>query len=139
MACANPISAAVAAFEALALTRIAVVTPYTADVTAPVAQYFEDRGISVSAVGSFLESSDDVVARISTDSIAAGVRQMAAAGDCDGVFISCTSLRTFSVVEALEAEIHMPVVSSNLAITWQLLRTAGIDDRVDGLGTLLRT
>jgi len=139
MACTNPISAAVRAFTALGSSRIAVVTPYTADVTAPVADYFSNAGLEVSAVGSFLESSDHVVAKISPDSIAAGVRQITAAGDCDAVFISCTSLRTFSIIESLEAEIGMPVVSSNLALTWQLLRLAGIDDHVPGLGTLLRS
>ncbi len=139
MACTNPISAAVLAFQALGASRIAVVTPYTADVTAPVAEYFSNAGLDVSAVGSFLESSDHVVAKISPESIAAGVRTIAAAGECDAVFISCTSLRTFSIIDALEGEIGMPVVSSNLALTWQLLRLAGIDDHLPNLGTLLRT
>ncbi len=139
MACTNPISAAVLAFQTLGASRIAVVTPYTADVTAPVAEYFSNAGLDVSAVGSFLESSDHVVAKISPESIAAGVRTIAAAGECDAVFISCTSLRTFSIIDDLEAEIGMPVVSSNLALTWQLLRLAGINDHLPNLGTLLRT
>ena len=139
MACTNPISAAVLAFQTLGASRIAVVTPYTADVTAPVAEYFSNAGLDVSAVGSFLESSDHVVAKISPESIAAGVRKIAAAGECDAVFISCTSLRTFSIIDDLEAEIGMPVVSSNLALTWQLLRLAGINDHLPNLGTLLRT
>lgn len=136
MACSNPISAAVKAFTALDVERIAVVTPYTADVTAPVAQFFENAGLEVTAVGSFLESSDHVVAKISAESIANGVRQIASAGDCDGVFISCTSLRTFSFVQALEDEIGKRVVSSNLALSWDLLRLAGIADELSGLGKL---
>ncbi len=138
MACTNPISAAVAAFGALEATRIAVVTPYTAEVTAPIIDHFEAAGLSVTAVGSFLERSDHVVARIAPGSIAAGVRSMVADGDCDAVFVSCTSLRTFDFLDQLEQDIGKPVVSSNQALIWKLLRLAGIEDRVQNRGRLLR-
>jgi len=136
MACSNPISAAVVAFRALDISRIAVVTPYTEDVTAPIIEHFTAAGIEVSGFGSFNESSDHVVAAISPDSIAAGVRTVAASSDCEAIFISCTSLRTFDIIEALEEELSMPVVSSNLALSWHLLRLAGVDDGIDGMGTL---
>ncbi len=140
MTTSNPITAAVAAFEALGARRLAVVTPYTADVTAPIIDLFGVRGLDVAAVGSFLEPSDLVVARISEASVAAGVRTMVAdAPDVDAVFVSCTSLRLFGVVEELEAELDRPVVSSNLAFCWHLLRLAGIDDRFDGFGRLFRS
>jgi maleate isomerase len=139
IACTNPISAAVAAFRALDIQRIAVVTPYTAIVTAPVVELFGTHGLHVTAVGSFLESSDLVVARISEQSVANGVRQIAAASDCDAVFVSCTSLRLFGVVDALEQELGKPVVSSNLAFLWHLLRLSGIDDQLDGFGSLFAT
>lgn len=139
MACTNPISAAVAAFRALGKERIAVVTPYTADVTAPVVDLFGEHGLTVTAVGSFLESSDLVVARITEESIAAGARHIAAQGECDAVFVSCTSLRLFGVVAELEAELGVPVVSSNLALLWHLLRLGGVDDRLNDLGTLFAT
>jgi len=136
MVCTNPISAAVDAFAALGAQRIAVVTPYTAEVTAPIVDLFGSRGLTVTAVGSFLEANDLVVARITEEAVAAGVRQIASAAQADAVFVSCTSLRLFGVVEALEAELGLPVVSSNLALTWRLLRLAGIDDQLPGFGRL---
>lgn len=136
MACTNPISAAVDAFEALGAKRIAVVTPYTAEVTAPVVELLSSRGLTVTALGSFLESSDFVVARISEQSVADGVRQIAQSADFDAVFVSCTSVRLFGVVEELEAELGTPVVSSNIALLWRLLRLAGVNDQVEGLGAL---
>ena len=139
MAVTNPISAALDAFEALGCRRIAVVTPYTADVTAPIASHFEAAGVEVSAVGSFLESSDHVVAKITESSVAAGVRRVVQQSDCDGVFISCTSLRAFGIVESLEAELGVPVVSSNLAFSWRLLRMAGVTDTIPNRGRLFRT
>ena len=138
IACTNPISAAVAAFESLGVTRIGVVTPYTADVTAPIVEHFESAGLTVTAVGSFLEPSDLVVGRITERSIADAARHIAELEECDSVFVSCTSLRSFGIVEDLEAELGIPVVSSNLALLWRLLRLAGVDDDVPGLGALFR-
>jgi maleate isomerase len=136
IASTNPISAAVEAFRALDAQRIAVVTPYTADVTGPIAQHFTDAGLDVAALGSFLESSDLVVARISEASIAAGVRTVVGNADCDAVFVSCTSLRMMAAASALEREVGIPVVSSNMALLWHLLRLAGVADEVPGRGTL---
>lgn len=138
VACSNPITAAIAAFNALGAHRIAVVTPYTAEVTAPVIDLFVKAGFEVSAVGSFIESSDLVVARITEASVASAVRQIVAVDECDAVFVSCTSLRTFGIIAPLEAELGKAVVSSNLALIWHLLRLAGVEDTMDGLGTLLQ-
>jgi len=136
MPCSNPITATIEAFRALGSKRIAIVTPYTADVTERIVAHFADADLEVSAVGSFLESSDLVVARISETSIADGVRTIAARGDCDAVFVSCTSLRVMGLVAELEAEIGMPVVSSNVALFWHLLRLAGVNDTLDHLGAI---
>lgn len=137
---ATPITAAVAAFKALGARRVAVVTPYTADVTEPIAAFFHANDLEVAALGSFCESSDLVVARITEASVEAGVRSMVAhaetLGGCDAVFVSCTSLRAFSVIDRLESEIGVPVVSSNSALLWHLLRLAGVDDQIDNLGAL---
>ena len=136
VACTNPITAAVAALRALDACRVAVVTPYTAEVTAPIARSLADAGLSVTALGSFLESNDFTVARISPQSIAAGVRTMARRADCDAVFVSCTSLRLLASVEDLESEVGVPVLSSNTALFWHVLRLAGVADGIGGLGRL---
>lgn len=139
MACTNPITAAVEAFTHLAANRIAVVTPYSAEVTAPIVDHLQDAGLTVSTVGSFLETSDLVVARISEQSVAEAVRRVYASAPCDAVFVSCTSLRAFGVIESLERELGVPVVSSNLAFLWRLLRLAGVEDSISGFGQLLET
>lgn len=132
----EPISAAIAAMEAVDARRVAIVTPYTAEVTAPVAERFRAAGLTVTGLGSFVESSDLVVARISPPSIAAGVRAIASAGGCDAVFVSCTSLRVLAIAPELEAELGVPIVSSNMALIWHLLRLAGVDDDLSSFGRL---
>ncbi len=136
IAVTNPISAAVAAFCSLTAERIAIVTPYTAEVTAPIAQHFSDAGFRVSALGSFLESNDLTVARISQQSIANGIRSVTANTACDAVFVSCTSLRMFEAVAELEVEVGLPIVSSNIALLWHLLRLADVYDELEHLGRL---
>lgn len=138
IACSNPVSAAVDAFRSLDVERLAILTPYSEAVTAPVAAHFESSGFVIDTVGSFLESDDLTVASISESSIAEGVRQLLASSSADAVFVSCTSLRSFGIIESLELELGVPVVSSNLALLWRLLRLAGVDDVIDGLGRLMR-
>jgi maleate isomerase len=139
----NPISAVLAAMEALGARRIAVITPYNAQVTTGIVSLLEERGLDVAAAGSFLEESDATVARITETAVADAVREMVAnsAGDLDAealdaVFVSCTSLRAYGVAADLESELGVAVVSSNLAFGWHLLRLAGINDQLEGLGRL---
>lgn len=136
VACTDPISAAVAAFRALGAQRVAVVTPYSAEVTAPIAEHFAAAGLEVTALGSFLEPSDLVVGRISPASIASGVHAIAARGECDAVFVSCTSLRLLGAAADLEVEVGRPVVSSNMALFWHMLRLAGVADELPQFGRL---
>ena len=58
--------------------------------------------------------------------------------DADALLICCTDFNTFDAVEPLEKELGKPVVSSNSATLWHSLRSAGIEDRIERLGTLLR-
>ncbi|MDP7508499.1 MAG: aspartate/glutamate racemase family protein [Acidimicrobiales bacterium] len=134
--CTDPISAALAAFRTLDIRSIGLLTPYNAEVTLRMGAHYQDRGIEVAAVGSFLEEDDNVVGRITEASVADAVRRIGSEPGCDAVFVSCTSLRTFGVLAGLEAELGRPVVSSNQAFAWHLHRLAGVQDAIPGLGTL---
>ena len=71
--CTTPITGAFAAFKAFDANRVAVLTPYPADVNKIVAKYIADRGVAVPVFGSFNEDRDTRVARISPESIEKGV------------------------------------------------------------------
>ena len=136
VACTTPITAAFAAFRAFSAARIGVLTPYRADVNEIVADYMRGRGFEVPVFGSFNEQDDGVVASISPQSITNGVKRIIAERDVDAVFVSCTSVRLAEQAAELEAEIDLPVTSSNHAMAWHALRLAGIDDRLPQLGRL---
>ncbi|MGI9606300.1 MAG: maleate cis-trans isomerase family protein [Acidimicrobiales bacterium] len=139
VAVTNPIRAAVAAFSALGAHRIGVVTPYTEAVTLPIIERFEEDGLTVDAFGSFLIDDDLTVGRLSPAAVTAGLKTVAAHADCDAWFVSCTSIPLFSYVADLEAQLGAPVVSSNLALAWHLMRLAGIEDQPEGFGRLIAT
>ncbi len=56
--------------------------------------------------------------------------------EADAVFISCTGLRSLDLIDKLEKELNKPVISSNTATMWNVLRMLGIDDPVEGYGRL---
>ena len=51
---------------------------------------------------------------------------------------SLSTRRCIDMVEALEQELGKPVICSNQAMLWDCLRLAGVDDKLPGLGRLLR-
>jgi len=124
----NPISACKAALAALGLKRVALVTPYPVDVTLEMQANLQAAGFETTAVATFDQSDDFTVARISANSILNAVKQIGARDDCDGVFVSCTSLRALQIIAMAEAEIGKPVISSNQALAWHMMRLAGLED-----------
>ncbi|MEO0750972.1 MAG: Asp/Glu racemase [Pseudomonadota bacterium] len=126
----NPISAVIAALNALKARKIALVTPYAADVVAPMRAFLAKAGIEVVSERSFGERDDRRVARIAEHSTQAAILEAGAAAGVEAVFASCTNLRCFGIIDASEKELGLPVVSSNSALLWHLGQLAG----VSGLG-----
>ena len=136
VACTTPVTAAFAAFKALGARRIGVLTPYAPEVNAVVRDYLNAHGAEVAAFATFDKRDDREAARISVDSIAAGIVALARGARLDAVFVSCTSLRLAESIAAIEAEAGIPVTSSDHAMAWHCLRLAGVDDTVAGAGRL---
>jgi maleate isomerase len=134
--CTTPITAAFAAFRALGAARIGVLTPYRADVNRIVADYIKARGFEVPVFGSFNEQDDGIVARITPQSVKKGIDAIRERAAIDAVFVSCTSVRLAEAAEAIEAEIGLPVTSSNHAMAWHALRLACVDEPMPQWGRL---
>jgi maleate isomerase len=133
----TPITAALAALEALGVERISVLTPYTADVSDSVVAYLDEHGITVINAASFMIESDLDMARLSPESIYKAALETCAQ-DAQALFISCTALRAVEVIGRIESELGKPVVSSIQAEFWQSIRLAGNSEPLDGFGSLLR-
>lgn len=133
----NPMDAALAAFAALGIARIALLTPYTGEVNRVVAAHLERQGIGIAGKGFFRCFNDDQRNRVTEQSLRAAAVQITEASDCDALFISCTALPTVRLVDRLEQEIGRPVITSNQALAWNMLRLGGETEPTDGFGRLL--
>lgn len=120
----NPLTAALAAFDEFGTKRVGIVSPYIPSVADSVRQAFAAQGILVPDVLSFGEEVEARVARIDPQSIADAARALARRCDLDAVFLSCTNLRTYDIAPDLEAELGLPVLSSNRALAWHMSRLA---------------
>jgi maleate isomerase len=136
VSCTTPVTAAFAALKTLGARRIGVLTPYAPEVNAVVRRYLDSHGVQVAAFATFDKRDDREAARITIDSITAGVVTLARSTRLDAVFVSCTSLRLAESVVAIEAEAGVPVTSSDHALAWHCLRLAGVNDKVERAGAL---
>ena len=117
----NPLSAALAALAALGIARVGIVSPYIASVAGPLADAFRAAGHQVPHTLSFGEEVEERVARIDPASIKAAALDLAATGDIDAVFMSCTNLRTLDVIteiERVENAIEIFTMLNERVLTW---------------------
>ena len=122
----EPVSALLAACTALQVRRIAFLSPYVPSVSAKLRAAITSGGVQIARFDSFDEPVEANVVRIDGPSLISATRAIADGGEIDAVFLSCTNLRTFSLLEGLEGELGLPVLSSNLVLAWDLLRRAGL-------------
>lgn len=132
----QPVSALVAACEHLGLKRIAFLSPYIEGVSANLRQVLQDNGVETPAFGTFGEAEELKVVRISGASVMEAATALVRDSKVDGIFLSCTNLRTLDLIMPLEAALDMPVLSSNLVLAWHLAQLSGNPEALSGPGRL---
>jgi maleate isomerase len=127
------------AFAHLGLERLAITTPYVEDLNDREAEFLTDAGYEVVAMeGLGIDRNTEIGEQ--TPETAYRRALALPTDDADGVFVSCTNYRTFEVVSRLEADLGLPVVTSNQATLWDALGRLGVAaDEISGLGRLFRT
>ncbi len=130
------IASVIKALQALKVSSIAMATPYLDSINQLEQQYLAKHGIEVvSMAGMNLEKDSDMV-RVTPDYI----HDYAAAVDvpaAEAVFISCGALRSIDIIARLEDTLGKPVVTSNQAMAWHMMRLIGVNDQQKGYGSLL--
>ena len=125
------------AMSYLGMKRIVVGTPYLDEVNRMEADFLVERGFDVLDIqGLCLAGGRDMTVVEPEDIVSLAVD--VCREDADGIFLSCSALRSVEVIEAIEQRTGKPVVASNHALVWRMLRLIGVDDRMAGLGRLFR-
>lgn len=137
VAISTPIEAGLAALHKLGTSKIALLTPYRPATADLVADFFTASGLAIQARLTLALTGDLDMNRVSADClITAAHACLAQAPDSEALFISCTGLRTSPVIQRLEDEIKIPVVTSNQALAWHCLRISGNTQAISGYGRL---
>lgn len=128
--------ASMRALRAVGATRIAILTPYTAETNRWVADYARACGFAVAAIlptpvgiATVGDLSPAAIVSIATHA-------MADFPAVDGLWIPCTAVPTLDAIAAIEAVTRRPVISGSQALLWCALSALGIDDPIRGAGGL---
>lgn len=134
------LSSAGALTEALAhldVKNIAVVTPYMKPLTATVCDYIEHQGFNV--VDSLsLEVPDNLaVGRLDPENLLEHARRVSTTGADALVISACVQMPSLPILDRLQQQFDIPVLSAAAATTWRLLGALGLDQVVPRAGALL--
>jgi maleate isomerase len=123
------------ALRKLGVKQVSVATPYLEEVSKAAVKFVGDNGFRVLKTKCLNKAGKDI-ADVSKETLYHLVRE-ADNPESEAVFISCTNLHTIDIIEKLESDLQKPVISSNQATMWNMLRMAGINDKIGGYGRLL--
>lgn len=139
--CLTTSAAIVEALNALGVRRLSVATPYSDALNRHESEFLAAHGFEVLAIaglGIGAAGPQDYVriAETPLDTVRAHARGVMAPGS-EALLIACTDFPTLPLIAELEDTLGLPVVTSNQATLWAMLRAIGVTDRATGQGRLL--
>jgi maleate isomerase len=129
--------ALIAGLNALGAKRIAVMKPYLKPLTKLVVEYLENEGFSVASHVS-LEIPDNLEVAAHDPMRLVEIYKDLDLNGVDALVLSaCVQMPSLAAIPIVEAECGIPVVSSAVCTTWQMLQTLGLEAIVPDAGALL--
>lgn len=126
-------TAAVRALRTLGAARVAVATPYVDGINVKLEEFLKGHGLQVvSMQGMKLGHGIGAVPAGEVYQFARGVHHP----DADALFISCTNFATIEILDALEQDLGIPVISANQVTMWDALNLAQVKPCKPGMGSL---
>lgn len=121
--------------RALGVQSIALATPYPQDLTEAEAHFLENLGYRVVDYQCLNLHDDRQIARLEPReaySLVGSLRWQ----EAEAIFISCTAFHCSDVIDTIEADLGIPVITSNQANAWHCCRIMGVRETVAGFGKL---
>jgi maleate isomerase len=126
-----------AALERYGARRISVFSPYQPVADVQVGTFFTEAGFDVAHVTGLRCPSATAISEVTPDRLEEVVAELDG-DDVDAIVQVGTNLSFVRQAADLEERLGKPVVAINAATLWYGLRMNGIDDRIEGFGSLLR-
>ena len=108
---------------------------YVEQVSRTAMKFVEDSGVKV-LNAKWLNKAGNDIAEVSKETIYHLAREVDDP-ESQAIFISCVNLHTVEIIETLRNDLQKPVITSNQATMWNILRLANINDKIQGYGQLL--
>ena len=132
-------TAVLEALHKLGTKKVAVLTPYPEATNEAEKKFLEDNGFEVTNIvgmdvsyircnGRKMEACDEYF--LYRNAINMDLK------GADTFFLSCMGLATMELVQILEEDLGMPVITSHQASLWACLRHSKVNDKLSGLGKL---
>jgi len=126
------------AFKFLGVKKMSMYVPTNEELTAKSTQYFEDQGLEVCACESLGQESLPNINRMSPWEIYGDVMKLyRRCPEVDGIFVTGGCFRTLEMLEVLEKDTGVPIVTTTPANMWRCLQLVGVKDPICGFGQLL--
>jgi maleate cis-trans isomerase len=129
-------SAMLRALKEVGITSVAVATPYIDRINKEEKRFLEENGFKVPAIHGLQITDAEILHAQTPQTIYEMVMGMDSS-EVDGFFISCTDFRGLEVADRIEKESNKPVITSNQATLWALLKLVGYHGSIKGYGRLL--
>jgi len=128
-------SAAVAdALRTLGAARVSLASPYAPWLNERLRQYLTAAGFEVMAMQGLDTQNHSAV---TTERIEALITEVDRP-DAQAIFVSCSNFPTLGIIESMERKLGKPIVASNQASMWKMLRLMGDRRALPGVGRLFR-
>lgn len=128
-------TAVLEAFKALGLNKTVVMTPYPDATNEAEKKFLEDNGIEVTSITGIGFNRVNGVSNPTKEFLYRNAKKLKLEG-AEVFFLSCMGLATLELVEILEEDLGMPVITSHQASLWACLRHCRVNDKLPGLGKL---
>jgi maleate cis-trans isomerase len=128
-------SAAVAeGLRALGARRISLASPYAPWLNERLRQYLTVAGFEVMAMQGLDTQNHSAVTTERIEALIAEVDRP----ETQAIFVSCSNFPTLGIIENMERRLGKPIIASNQASMWKMLRLMGDKQAVPGAGRLFR-
>jgi len=127
-------SAVADALRALGAARVSLASPYAPWLNERLRQYLTAAGFEVMAMQGLDTQNHSAV---TTERIEALITEVDRP-DAQAIFVSCSNFPTLGIIESLERKLGKPIVASNQASMWKMLRLMGDRRALPGAGRLFR-
>jgi len=141
IATTSTIDCVIAALVHLGVRRLAVVNKWSADMNRMLGTFFARQSIEMAAPHSQSMSPDDFLRLTNAQGLAIAERlareALRAHGSAEALYIGGGSWLTAPIIESIEREAGVPVVTNTTAIVWHCCRLIGCARPIAGYGRLL--